>query len=161
MSLLRTFPLFAVLALIAAPVAAQVNPAVADYAAEIEATRSLLQTERKLLVMEQMVLTPEQAEKFWPLYDKYMAERKRVNDLSVKVITDYAANYQSMTDEVARQLVKDSLKFDSQMLSLRKKYVSRFGKIVSDIQVMRLFQLENKLDAIVDFDLAQQIPLVE
>ncbi len=116
MKVLRLVPLLVAASLTALPAIAQVNPAVSDYAAEIEATRSLLQTERKLLVMEQMLLTPEQAGTFWPLYDEYMAERKRISDLRVKVITDYAANYGNMTDEVASQLIKDSLKFDTQML---------------------------------------------
>ena len=94
---------------------AQVNPALADeFGAEIEATRTLLQTERKMLVMQQMALTAAEAEAFWPLYDEYLAERKKLGDLRVKIISDYAANFATMTDDLARQLRNDMFKFQEQ-----------------------------------------------
>lgn len=66
-----------------------------------------------------------------------------------------------MTDELARQLLDESLQHQQQSLKLQKKYVKKFRKIVPDIKVTRYFQLERKLDAIMDFDMAQQIPLLE
>jgi len=141
---------------------AQVNPVLADeFGAEIEATRTLLQTERKMLVMQQMALTAEEAEAFWPLYDEYLAERKKVGDLRVKVISDYAANYLSMTDELAKALRDDMFRFQEQDVKLRRKYAKKFRRVVSDIQVTRLVQLENKLDALINADLATQIPLMQ
>jgi len=134
---------------------------VGAYTQEIEAMRSILQTERKILVMREMALTSEEAEVFWPLYDEYNAAKKEVGDLRVAVIAEYAANYGSMTDEIAADLLKDSLKFETSQIKLKKKYVRKFRKILSDVKVARYFQLENKLDAIVDYDLAAQIPLVD
>ena len=148
--------------LTAQPVLAQVNPAMADeFGAEIEATRTLLQTERKMLVMQQMSLTAAEAEAFWPIYDEYLAERKKLGDLRVKVISDYAANFGNMTDDLAKQLRNDMFRFQQQDVKLRKKYANKFRRVVSEIQVTRMVQLENKLDALVNFDLARQIPLME
>ena len=141
---------------------AQVNESLsAEYGADIEAARTIMKTERKILIMREMALTPQEAEAFWPLYDEYVNERRKVGDLRVKVITDYAANYQTMTDELAKSLADESIKYEEKMLKLKKKYIKKFRKILTDIKVVRYFQLENKLDAIIDFDLASQIPLME
>lgn len=158
-----TLALIGALAALAAPmsVQAQVNPELSEYAADIEAARSIMATERKILIMREMALTAEEAEAFWPLYDEYVAARRPLGDQRVKLITDYAANYQTMTDEVAKGLLKDALEYETDVLKLKKKYIKRFQKVLPDIKVVRYFQLENKLDAIIDFDLASQIPLME
>ena len=140
---------------------AQVNEEMADFTNEIEAMRTVMQTERKILIMNEMTLTAEEAEKFWPLHDEYRAEVKKIGNLRVKVITDYAASYETMTDEVATQLLDESIKFEEQLIKLKKKHVKKFRAILPGIKVTRYFQLENKLDAIIDFDLAAQIPLME
>lgn len=140
---------------------AQVNEEMADFTTEIEAMRTVMQTERKILIMREMILTADEAEKFWPLYDEYSAERKKIGNLRVKVITDYAAAYENMSDEVAKQLLDESIKYEEQKLKLEKKYIRKFRSILPDVKVTRYFQLENKLDAIVDFDLASEIPLME
>ncbi|MGI9290105.1 MAG: hypothetical protein ACR2QG_02380 [Gammaproteobacteria bacterium] len=143
-------------------VQAQVNPALSEeFGADIEAARSIMSTERKILIMKEMQLSPAEAEAFWPLYDEYVLERRAIGDMRVKVITDYAANYQSMTNEKARQIANESLDYETKKLKVKKKYVKKFRKILTDIKVVRYFQLEGKLDAIVDFDLASQIPLME
>jgi hypothetical protein len=81
--------------------------------------------------------------------------------MRVKVITDYAATYQTMTNEKARKLADESMDYETKKLKLKKKYIKKFRKVLSDIKVVRYFQLESKLDAIIDFDLASQIPLME
>ena len=139
----------------------QVNEQMSDFTNEIEALRTVVQSEMKILIMREMVLTDEEAQNFWPLYDEYSAAVKEVGNLRVKVITDYAANYENMTDEIARQLLDDAIKFEEQKTKLKKKYIKKFRKILPDVKVTRFFQLENKLNAVVDFDLAAEIPLME
>ena len=140
---------------------AQVNEQMSAFTNEIEAMRTVVQTERKILVMREMVLTAEEAENFWPLFDEYMAERKKVGNLRVKVITDYAASYPTMDEATAKKLLDESVKYREQDLKLKKKYIRKFRKILPEVKVTRFFQLDNKLDAIVDFDLAAEIPLME
>jgi hypothetical protein len=141
---------------------AQVNEKLAgEYGNDIEAARSIVKTERKILIMREMSLTPQQAEAFWPLYDEYVTDRRKVNDLRVNVITTYAANHQKMTNELARELADNSIKWEERKLKLKKKYIKKFRKVLPEIKVVRYFQLESKLDAIINFDLASQIPLME
>jgi len=74
---------------------------------------------------------------------------------------DYAAAYETMTDAIAKQLLNDSVKFEEQSLRLKKKYIKKFEKILPATKVTRYFQLENKLDAVVNYDLAAEIPLMQ
>jgi len=140
---------------------AQTDAIEAEMAADIEAMRSIIQTERKILILQEMSFTDEEAAAFWPLYDEYRAEAKKIGDLRVKVIVDYAAAYETMTDAIAKQLLNDSVKFEEQSLRLKKKYIKKFEKILPATKVTRYFQLENKLDAVVNYDLAAEIPLMQ
>jgi hypothetical protein len=141
---------------------AQVNESLAaEHGTDIEAARSIVKTERKILIMREMQFTPQEAEAFWPLYDEYVLKRRPIGDLRVKVITDYAANYQTMTNELAKSLLDEAVKYEDRSLKLKKQYIKKFRKILPQIKVVRYFQLESKLDAIIDFDLASQIPLME
>ena len=152
----------AVLAVLSMPLpsVAQVNPAFSDLTEATEQARSIAQTERKMVVSDALQLTPEESTAFWPVYDKYAAELKKAGDLRVKVITDYAANYDNMTDAVAKQLIADYFKYQEQVLKIRKGYLGKFRKALPEIKVVRFLQVENKLDAMVDFALARQIPLL-
>ena len=138
---------------------AQVNPAFADLTEATEQARSIVQTERKMIVSQGLTLTAEESNAFWPIYDKYMAEMKEIGNRRVKVITDFAANYDNLTDQTARQLIADSLNYQEQMVKLRKNYLSKFRKALPETKIARFYQIENKLDAITNFALARQIPL--
>jgi hypothetical protein len=139
---------------------AQVNPAFSELTEATEQARSIVQTERKMIVGEALQLTPEESNAFWPVYDAYMGEMKKAGDLRVKVITDYAANYDTMTDATAKQLIADSVKYQEQVLKIRKGYLKKFRKAVPETKVARFYQVEQKLDALTNFALARQIPLV-
>jgi len=140
---------------------AQVNEAYADFTADIEAARTVMATERKILIMREMGLTPEEGQAFWPLYDEYAAEIKKVNGLQVKMITDFAANYENVTDEFSTQLLKEWVKFARDDIKVKEKYWKKFDKVLPTAKVARFVQIDNKLDAIVDFKLAMEIPLIE
>jgi hypothetical protein len=142
------------------PALAQVNPQFVQYTDEIEMVRSMAQLERKAVIEKGMQLTPEEAGKFWPVYNEYAAELAKTNDQLVKLITDYAASYEMMDDKTATTLRDNFFNMQGDLLSLRKKYAKRFSKVVSQVKVTRFFQLEHKMDAVQNLKLARQIPLV-
>jgi hypothetical protein len=150
--------LFACLALNQGAVA-QVNERFADMNAEIELMRSVAQTERKALVEQAMHLTAEESTAFWPVYNTYRAEIVKVSDQLVKLVTDYAALRDTLTDAQARTLLTDYLAFEQALLTVRKKYVKRFSKVLPMVKVMRFYQVENKLDLLQRLGAASQIPL--
>jgi len=143
------------------PAIAQVNPAFGELTAAVEDARTIVQTERKLLISQALEMTPEETAAFWPIYDQYAAELKKAGDLRVKVITDFAAAYDSLSDETANQLLDDSLRYQEQALKIRRSFVRKFRKALPPVKLARFYQVENKLDAITNFALAREIPLVQ
>lgn len=139
---------------------AQVNPDFAEISEAVEQARTIVQTERKMIVMNNLMLMPSENDAFWKVYDQYVADMKKVGDRRVKVITDFAADYDTMSDKTAESLTNDYLKFQSDMIGLRKSYYKKFKKAVGATKTARFYQIENKLDAITNFALARQIPLL-
>ena len=139
---------------------AQVNPAFSDLTEATEEARSVMQTERRTIVAQGLSLSVDEEKAFWPIYDRYMADMKAASDLRVKVITDYAASYDSLSDDTARQLLENYLKYQSNTLDIRKSYVRKFRKVLPEIKLARFYQIENKIDSITNFVLAREIPLV-
>jgi hypothetical protein len=154
-------PLVGLCAFLVAPLAeAQVNPEFANINDAIEMIRDMVQLERKDIVAEELALTGEESTNFWPVYDAYVAERAVVNDRLVKLITDYAANYLTMSDEMATTLVDDYFDVEADRLKVRRKYVRELGDVLPPKKLARFVQIENKLDTIVQVDIASEIPLL-
>jgi hypothetical protein len=142
------------------PASAQVNAQFADVSDEIEMVRSLVRIERKVLVEQEMQLAPAESQAFWSVYNDYEAERTKINDRTVKVITDYAAAYPDVGDARAEALLDEAFEVDSDLLSLKHKYARRFAKVLAPARVARFFQIERKLDAVQNLEIAEQIPLI-
>ena len=141
--------------------AAQVNDAFADLSAEIETLRSAAQKERKNLVADNMVLTEAESQAFWSVYNQYRTDMRAVDDKKVKLITDYAAKYQTLTDADAKQLIADGLKYQADVTKVRKSYVAKFSKVIPMTKVARFYQIENRLDALSNLVIANNIPLTK
>lgn len=139
---------------------AQVNPAFSDMAGVIEEARMVLQGDRKEIIRQAMDMTPEEEARFWPVYDRYAASMNKINDKRVKLITDYAAKAWRMNDEVADDLLKTGLDYLDDAVDLREDYLNDFKRVLPTVKVARFYQLEHKLDAITDFALAREIPLI-
>jgi hypothetical protein len=127
---------------------------------EIALTRQVVQTERQALVTAAMELTEQEGAAFWPLYREYRGAMAKVGDRSQALIVDYAAKYATLTDADAQVMLDEMLAIDTEALKVRKDYVKKFGKVLPAKRVARFFQLENKMDAVIKADLAEQIPLV-
>ena len=134
--------------------------AIAQVNDSIELTREVLQTERKAIVAASMEMTEEQSKAFWPVYNDYRQDMRGVGDRLVKVITGYAENYKTLTDEQAKEMLDDYLEIQEQQLKVRKSYVKKFGKVLPAKKVTRFYQVEDKIEALIMVNLAQEIPLV-
>ena len=150
------------LGLLALPlfVSAQTNEQSVNMNDKIEMARSATELERKAVITRGLQLSGEESTEFWPIYDDYAAEKKRVNDRLVKIITDYAANFEDLSDELATSLVKDSMDVQEDLLKVRKKYLKKFKRVLTPKTLARFYQIENKLDAVANVTMAQGIPLV-
>ncbi len=126
---------------------------------EIQLTRSLINAERQTLVTQAMDLTPEEMQRFWPLYREYRVEMAKVGDRLVALITTYADSYDNLTDETADKLLGEYMAIEKERGRVRAKYLPRFKKVMPPRKVMRFYQVENKLDIAILAELAQEIPL--
>jgi hypothetical protein len=113
------------------------------------------------LIAANLKLTDAEATKFWPVYDQYTAEMTKINDQKVALIKEYASQWGTITDEQASSLIKRSLAVDEQIAQLRIKYLPIFSQVVSGKTVATFFQLDRRLQSIIDLQLASQIPVVQ
>ena len=130
---------------------------------QVEEARALVREGARELVREGLSLSPEKSEEFWPLYDRYQKEIVEIEDPYVELLREFLQKYYgySLTDDDAREYVDTYFDVQNDRLKVRKKYLRRFRKVLSDIEVMRLYQIENKIRAEVDAMLAITVPLAD
>lgn len=131
----------------------------ADITSDIELTRAAIQLRRQAIVTAAMDLEPAQAEVFWPLYREYRNDMAKVNDQYVKLLATYVENYDTLSDPLAARILKNYLDIEKGRTAVKARYVPRFQKVLPARQVMRFFQVDNKLDALINAELAAEIPL--
>ena len=129
--------------------------------ANLDILRDTIRANRKALVAANLTLSNDEAGRFWPLYDKYQTELTAVQDRAVKVIEDYTASFKSISDEKAMKLADDWLSAEVDRVKVRRAYLEQFAKVVPGRKVVRFYQIENKMDAVLRYDLAGEIPVVE
>ena len=127
----------------------------------LEVAREVLQTEKKAVVADVMILSDAESAPFWEMYNEYNAELYKLHTTRVNIIKDFAANYESMTDEKADVLWNGTMTYQSELLKLNKTYYKKFKKIIPAGKAALYFQVENKIAAMINAELAMEIPLVE
>ena len=128
-------------------------------AEEIRLTREVINNERQALVTRVMDLSPDEMQRFWPVYVEYRLETLKVGDRIVLLITTYADNYEDLTDTVADELLAEFVRIEEQRARLKAEYLPKFKEVLPARKVARFYQIENKLDHIILAELAQTIPL--
>ncbi len=108
-----------------------------------------------------MNLTDQEAEVFWPLYREFQNERASLADRRVALLTEFRDNFDGLSEERAKQIIDDAIKLEEDFLKLRKRHLPKFRKALGERKTMRYLQIENKLEAIIDFELARVVPLAE
>lgn len=153
----KSFVAIAALAVcaVAGPVAAQSTND------ENQALLSQIQTDKRAIVLKGLELTASESAAFIPIYDEYEAERKQLADRTVALLDKFVANYDSMTDDAARGILKDWLSLEDSRLDLTKKYAKRFEKVLPATKVLRFVQIENKLDTAVEMEAVRLVPLAK
>ena len=129
--------------------------------ANLDVLLDAIRSNRKALVAVNLKLTDDEAAKFWPVYDRYQKEINAVGDRLVGVIQDYTANFSGLSDDKATKLVDDYLAAEADRVKVKRAYVDEFAKTLPGRKVARFYQIENKMDAVIRYDLAATIPVVE
>jgi hypothetical protein len=152
----RTLLASLVALLVAGPVLAQDKPA-----DNMEIVREKVRADKKLLVADAMSLTEAEAKSFWPVYESYQKDLGALNARTLKLIEDYAAHYQTMDEAAARKLVDDYVAIERDRLALMESHLPKFRAVIPETKVARYYQIENKIRAAVNYELAAEIPLLK
>ena len=125
--------------------------------------RQKVQTDKKLLVAVNMGLTEAEDKKFWPIYDAYQKDLEQIDKRLAKVIAAYAEAYNqgSVSNETAKKLLDEALAAEEAEVALKRSYAAKLAPILPATKVARYIQLENKIRALVRFELADKIPLMK
>jgi len=123
--------------------------------------RDKIKADKKLLVAANMELTDAEAKAFWPVYEKYQDELFLLRGRTVKLIKDYTDAYEKMSNDKAKALLDELMKIDSLGLKLRQAYLPKFRQVLPEVKVVRYYQIENKINAALNYELATNIPLMK
>jgi hypothetical protein len=148
------FVLFAV----TAATAAQDKPA-----DNMQILRDKIKADKKLVVATNMELTESEAKNFWPIYDEYQKDLQKINRRIVSLLESYAADFRSksLTDDKAKKLIDEAVAIEQAEANLKSAYAPKLSKALPTIKVARYLQIENKIRAVIRYDLAQGVPLVQ
>ena len=125
----------------------------------IELLRKDVRSQKKQIIAENMDLSDSEAEKFWPVYDRYAAELSRIYDTKLALLNDYAENYRTMTGEQAENYIRKRAEVEQSIVQLRLKYVPAFRKVLSARETALFYQLDWRLGLAIDVELVQ-VPLI-
>ncbi len=152
-----------VVILLAGVLAFGVMPALAQDkpADNMQMLREKVRADKKLFVAANMELTESEAKAFWPVYEKYQDELFLLRSRTAKLIKDYAEAYKDMSNETAKKLLDESMTIESLGVKLRNHYLPKFRQVLPEKKVARYYQIENKIQAALYYELAVEIPLVQ
>ena len=117
--------------------------------------------ERKAVVGQNMDLTDTESKAFWPLYDEYEGKMDRIEDRHIREIKEFAGHYQTLTNDDARKKLDEVMAINESRLHVQRDYIPKFRAALPDIKVTRFFQIDSKLRALVQCQIAQIVPLAQ
>lgn len=145
--------------------AAAITPPKDEYrnitAQDIQLLRQNLRSERKQIIAANLPLTSAEAEKFWPVYDQYIAELVTGNAKKYELIKEYLQNGANMSDAQAQSAVKQWVEVDQSVSDLRMKYIPLFSKVLSPRKTALFCQIDRRVQLMIDLQLASALPLIE
>jgi hypothetical protein len=143
----------------AAAVPAEPDPG--NLRAFVELVRSDIKTQKAFILAQNMEFTEAEAVDFWPLYEQYEQEFDTLCDQRLALIRKYLLTDKTLTDEQARQLAAEFLSLEEKRTALKRQYFEEFAKVITARKAVRVFQIENQLNAAIDLRLAASLPLIK
>ena len=142
----------------AIPALAQDKPA-----NNMEILREKIKADKKVLVATNMELTESEAKGFWPIYEDYQKDLQKINARLINLLNSYAADYKknTLTDDGAKKLIDESVGIEKAEVQLKDTYIPKLSKVLPAKKVARYLQIENKIRALIKYDLAATVPLVQ
>ena len=127
----------------------------------IELARQDIRAGRMGMVAASMKLSPEQQEKFWPIYREYADEQEKLLDKRIAMLKEFSGSLEGMTDSQAKALARKSFAIQRERLERRERYFKRFSKALGPALAARFIQVDSQMSTLLDFEMARNTPLIE
>src|SRR6201984_658807 len=123
---------------------------------DLQMLRKDVRSQKKQIVAANMNFTDAEAEKFWPVYDRYATDLAKIYDTKMTLVQEYLGNYKTRPGDKAESYIRRRAAVEEQVMQLRLKYVPEFRKVLSGRQAALFFQIEWRLDFMLNLQLAQE-----
>ena len=120
-----------------------------------------VQTDRRAILSANLGLTEEESRVFWPIYDQYELDMKKITDQRLAMLDQYAAKYDTLTDADADGLLKTRFKLDEQSTAIKVKYAKKIQKALPSTKALRYVQLQDRIDNVIAGELLSLIPMAQ
>ena len=128
---------------------------------KVNLTEDYIEDNRKEIVSTMLELDETQMEELWPLYEEYRSKMNSVNEGAAKTIQVYLDEYEDLSEDQAINLLSDYIDSEEDRIIYKKLYLAKFMEIIPPKKAALLYQMENKMAAVVKFGLAAKIPLIK
>ena len=125
-----------------------------------ELLRQDIATKKVALITQVMKFTDKEAEVFWPLYREFDLEKSKLGDETLKLIKDYALHFKDITDEKAFELMTTNYELQKKDIDLKQTYLKKFSKVLAPARAVKVMQVINQIDLVIDMQITSQIPLI-
>jgi len=125
--------------------------------------RQKVKADKKLVIAGDLKLTDAEGAKFWPVYDAYQKDLQQINERLAAVVLAYADAYNKgpVTDAAAKPLIEQAVAVDEAEAKLKSSFLPKILAVLPAAKAARYLQVENKIRAVVRYELAAGIPFVE
>lgn len=127
---------------------------------DVDLIQSIFGKEKKELVKAYMTISDVQSAKFWALYDQYETARKKLGQERIKLIEDYANNYEKLDNKKAADLATKKLAWADKYTKFQQSYFTKFSAIIGGLQAAKFMQLEDYIENCIRVSIAEEIPFI-
>lgn len=110
---------------------------------EVAMIQGLWGQEKRELIANVIKLAPEEETVFWEHYDAYEISRKELGRERLAILTEYADNYETLTNEMASDLINRGIANNIAIDKLIKKTFKKMSKSIPALKAALFVQLEN------------------
>ena len=144
----------------AAPQLASAAAPIADDA--MKPYREALHGDLRQFYADRLMLTVDDGEDFWPLFNEYSAKRKELDDRLFMLLQQYANLYKQgpITDRKAKGLLKEAQEIEEESWKLRDKYMEKVKKELSPVKSAQFFQIDHRIRTAANYERALQVPMI-
>jgi hypothetical protein len=126
-----------------------------------ELVKSDLKTEYKTIIIESMLFNDQEATVFWPIFNAFFDKKSKLLDEDMVLLKDYSEHIDKLTDAKIDELVSRAMAIDSERLKNRKDYYKKVSKVLPKRKAGKLYQIDNQVSILLDFQMISQVPLIE